>query len=95
MAAFGMRLMPQVLDHHAIATPARLYASVPKNGDLSQGFQDVTCEDMAQCVNFMAFWVVKQFGCSDTFETLSYIGIPDLRSVAVFLGAVKAGYKVI
>jgi hypothetical protein len=25
---------------------------------------------------------------------VAYIGIPDLRSAAVFIGAVKAGYKV-
>jgi len=49
---------------------------------------------MAKCVNFMAHWISSHLGSSDRFETLAYIGIPDLRSAAVFLGAVKCGYKV-
>jgi hypothetical protein len=61
---------------------------------VSDGFLDITCEDMARCVNFMAYWIVDHFGASDRFEILAYIGIPDLRSAAVFLGAVKAGHKV-
>ncbi|KAF2799626.1 acetyl-CoA synthetase-like protein [Melanomma pulvis-pyrius CBS 109.77] len=91
----GSRLMPQALDDHAILTPDRLYASIPRDRDLSAGFIDISCKDMARCTNFMAAWIVKQIGNSTDFETLSYIGIPDLRIAAVFLGAVKAGYKML
>lgn len=94
MASYCYRLLPQVLDEHASASPTRLYASIPRSSDLSQGFQDVTCQDMARCVNFMAHWITERYGTSSSFETIAYIGIPDLRSVVVFLGAVKAGYKV-
>jgi len=94
MTQYGARLMPQALDSHAMATPNRLYASVSRGTNVSDGFQDITCKDMARCVNFMAHWIVDHFGASDRFETLAYVGIPDLRSAAVFLGAVKAGYKV-
>jgi hypothetical protein len=94
MTQYGTRLMPQALDSHSEATPNRLYASVSRSANVSDGFQDITCEDMARCVNFMAHWIVDHFGASDQFDTLAYVGIPDLRSAAVFLGAVKAGYKV-
>ncbi|PSN65724.1 acetyl-CoA synthetase-like protein [Corynespora cassiicola Philippines] len=87
--------MPQVLDRHAAVTPDRLYASIPKDSNMYSGFQDVTCSDMARCVNFMAHWIVEQIGSTQQFETIAYIGIPDLRSAAVFLGALKAGYKVL
>jgi hypothetical protein len=86
--------MPQALDEHAAAPKPRLYASIPKDRDLSGGFMDISCFDMAKCVNFMAHWITARLGTSTEFETLAYVGIPDLRSVAVFLGAVKCGYKV-
>jgi hypothetical protein len=49
---------------------------------------------MAGYVNFMAYWIAGHFGVSTDFTTLAYVGIPDLRSAVVFLGAVKCGYKV-
>ncbi|KAF2472981.1 putative NRPS-like enzyme [Lindgomyces ingoldianus] len=92
---YGTRLLPQALDELASSTPHRLYASIPRERDLSHGFLDVTCEDMARCVNFMASWITSRLEPSQDFETLAYIGIPDLRSAAIFLGAVKAGFKVL
>lgn len=94
MVNFGTRLLPQALDDHALATPQRLYASMARSTDPSFGFQDVSCADMARCVNSMAHWIVERLGRSTVFETITYIGIPDLRAPAIFLGAVKAGYKV-
>jgi len=92
--SYGRRILPQTLDDLASSTPSRLYASVPRDRDLSNGFLDVSCEDMARCANFMAHWISSRLDTSDRFETLAYIGLPDLRSAAVFLGAVKCGYKV-
>jgi acyl-CoA synthetase (AMP-forming)/AMP-acid ligase II len=94
MAPYGRRLLPQVLDEHARSNPTRLYASIPSDNGLDSGFQDITCATMAKCVNFMAHWIIQNFRQNDRFETVAYIGIPDLRAAAVFLAAVKAGYKV-
>ncbi|KAF2256018.1 acetyl-CoA synthetase-like protein [Trematosphaeria pertusa] len=91
----GNRTLPQALDDLATSIPDRLYASVPRDRDLSNGFADVSCGDMARCVNFTAHWISTTLGRSESFETLAYIGIPDLRSAAVFLGAVKCGYRVL
>lgn len=91
--AFGHRTLPQSLDDLAASHTNRIYASVPKGRDLSDGFIDITCQDMARCVNFMALWISTHLGLSRDFTTLTYVGIPDLRCVAVFLGAVKCGYK--
>lgn len=91
---YGNRTLPQALDDLASSTPERLYASIPKDRDLSDGFVDIHCQDMARCVNFMAHWITSRLGRSAHFDTVAYIGIPDLRAPAVFLGAVKSGYKV-
>ncbi|KAF2651929.1 acetyl-CoA synthetase-like protein [Lophiostoma macrostomum CBS 122681] len=98
MTTYGTRLMPQALDSLASRTPSRTYACIATDPDVSRGFLEVSCQDMARCVDFMAHYIVEHFGScpypTDP-ETLAYIGTPDLRSAAVFLGAVKAGYKVL
>ena len=93
-STYGKRLLPQVLDEISNFTPDRLYAAIPRSSDLSQGFRDITFAEMAQCANMLAFWLHGSFGPSNNFETICYIGIPDIRSAAFFVAAVKCGYKV-
>ncbi|KAJ8065226.1 hypothetical protein OCU04_005931 [Sclerotinia nivalis] len=50
---------------------------------------------MARCSDFIANWIQDNIGRSTSFETICYIGAPDLRSVAVFFGALKCEYKVL
>ena len=93
--SYGRRLLPQVLDDLSSSTPERLYATIPRvTKDLSQGFHDITIKDVACCVNALAWWLQEEIGRSDSFETLCYIGIPDIRSPILFLAAIKCGYKV-
>lgn len=92
---YGERLLPQVLDEFATFQPGRLYATIPcVENDLSQGFRDVTTKDMAHCVSVLAYWLQGLHGRSSDFETICYLGIPDLRGAMIFLAAVKCGYKV-
>ncbi|KAI8625972.1 acetyl-CoA synthetase-like protein [Xylariaceae sp. FL1651] len=93
--SYGRRLMPLVLDKLARAMPSKLFATIPNTADLSDGFRDISFSDMARCINFMARWIEDSFGRSDSFETLAYIGIPDLRGVVIFYAAVKCGYKLL
>ncbi|KAI0841826.1 acetyl-CoA synthetase-like protein [Hypoxylon sp. FL0890] len=92
---YGRRLMPVVLDELAMKTPEKLYASIPISADITQGFRDITVADMARSVNFMAEWIETRFGRSRNFDTLSYIGISDLRGVVVWHAAVKCGFKLL
>ena len=93
--SYGRRLLPQVLDDLSISNPERLYATIPRLAkDLSQGFHDLTVKEVARCVNALAWWLQDKIGRSDSFETLCYIGIPDIRSAMIFLAAIKCGYKV-
>ena len=92
--SYGRRLLPQVLDEHSRLTPERLYASVPYSADLSQGFRDITCRNMADATNAIAHWLQIKIGRSSCYEVLAYIGIPDLRTAILFLAGVKCGYRV-
>ena len=91
---YGSRLLPQVVDELARSKSKRIYATLPLTSDLTQGFRDVTMLQVSQAVNRVAYWLEQIIGRSTVFETLSYMGLPDLRYAIVFLAAVKCGYKV-
>lgn len=91
---FGSRLLPVVVDETAKAQPDLPYAYVPTSNSVSDGFKAVTFSDIATAANYMATWIHHNLGPSDSFETISYMGLGDLRYVVVFLAAVKCGYKV-
>ncbi|KAI4234458.1 MAG: hypothetical protein LQ349_003784 [Xanthoria aureola] len=93
--AYGSRLLPQVLDDLAITNPERVYACFPTTTDLKDGFRSVTMAQMARAVNHMAWWLDNSIGTSPSFETVSYLGLPDIRYAIFFLAAVKCGYKVL
>ena len=42
---YGRRLLPSVLDVLAKHNPDRLYAAIPRTGNISDGFSDVTVAD--------------------------------------------------
>lgn len=90
----GCRLLPSQLDYNAAVTPDRIYASVPLTHDIADGFRDITTREVLDAVDSFAWWLRDRFGPSDSFETLAYAGIADLRYVIFFYGAVKCGYKV-
>lgn len=91
---FGRRLVPRVLDELADTDPKRVYAAIPKSADVKDGFHDVTVADLSRCVDFMASWLDEKFGRSESFETITYIGLSDLRGPTTLLGSIKVGYKV-
>lgn len=91
---YGSRLLPQVVDELAQSNPERIYATIPLSSNLTQGFRHVTMLQISQAVNKCAHWIESIIGRSTVFETLSYVGLPDLRYAIVFLAAVKCGYKV-
>lgn len=92
--AYGRRLAPLVLDELAKSDPKRVYAAIPKTADVKHGYQDITVAELARCVNFMADWLEDKFGRSTDFETITYLGLSDLRGIVTLLAAIKTGYKV-
>ena len=91
----GSRLLPSVLDELGSKYPDRIYASIPRTDDLTQGFQDITHGQVLRAVDGLALWLSQRIGLSHCFDTLSYAGIGDLRYVIFFYAAVKCGYKVL
>lgn len=92
--SWGSRLLPMVADQHAAEDPHRIYASVARTANIADGFRDVTILELTNAVNFMAWWLEERFGRSDTFATIAYMGVSDIRYNVVFLAVVKCGYKV-
>ena len=91
---YGKRLLPVELDRIAEEHPSKVFASVPITSDVNDGFRDFSFLDIANGVNGFAHLLEQMYGRGKNFETLTYIGTPDLRYVMVFLGAIKCGYKV-
>ncbi|KAL1884099.1 putative NRPS-like protein biosynthetic cluster [Diaporthe australafricana] len=91
--AYGRRLVPQVLDELATTDPRRVYAAIPRTADVKNGYRDITVANLARCVNFMAKWIEDKFGRSESFETITYIGLSDLKGIVALLAAIKTGYK--
>lgn len=89
--------MPVVLDSVARADPARFFAAIPNTANISDGFRDVSFSEVSNATNRMARWLRKAFGASPArdFETLTYIGVSDLRYSIALYAAIKCGYKLL
>lgn len=94
--AYGRRLLVSILDEEARSMPERVFAAVAKSTDVSDGFRDVSIATIATAVDYLAHQLRSIYGpaLEQDFETLTYIGLPDLRYAIVFYAAVKCGYKV-
>lgn len=92
--AYGRRLVPQVLDELARSDPDRVYAAIPKTADVKEGYRDITVAELARCVDYTSKWLEEKFGRSENYETITYVGLSDLRGITTLLAAIKVGYKV-
>ena len=90
---YGQRLVPHLIDDIAHNDPSRTFCSLAKSSDVSDGFQDVSYGAFANAINRLAWWIEENLGKKSTFETVSYIGPPDLRYIILTIAAQKTGYK--
>ena len=91
---YGSRLLPQVLDERAASNPDRVYATITLTPSVSDSYREVTFGQVARATNSFVHWLKGRVDHSKDFETLAYMGLPDLRNPIIFLAAVKCGYKV-
>lgn len=76
----GRRLLPVIIDQLAQEDPNRPWASIPRDDyDLSQGYADISYAAFANAINKLAWMVEKSIGRSESFETIAYLGTPDVR----------------
>ena len=87
-ANYGRRLLPHLVDEIAGTAPNRLYATI-SSSHFPTNWLDVSFAKIANRVNYHAHFLQERISLSDSFETLYYVGIPDLRSSVVFLAAIK------
>ena len=90
----GKRLLPAVMEGIAANEPARIFVSVPKSSDISQGFRDIDYGTFAKAVDKFALWLREQVGQESESKTILYFGPLDVRYLLVLLGAAKAGHIV-
>lgn len=90
-------LWPHIVDDYARTRPEAIYGLWPVASDsYDEGFQSVTYSQLANIVNGLAWWIVKQIGpgASQHGDVLTYVGLNDVRLTAMILASVKAGYTV-
>lgn len=89
------RLLNHIVDDTARKNPDMPYAELPLSPtSFDDGFRKVSYRDFSNAINGTAWWLHRSLGPGKNFETLTYLGPNDLRHSILFLGAVKAGYKV-
>ncbi|KAL9110163.1 MAG: hypothetical protein Q9227_005223 [Pyrenula ochraceoflavens] len=91
---YGRRLLPSILDAVAKDDPERTFTSIARSDRLEDGFRKVSFSQLAETVGYVAHKLKSRFGTSIAgSDTLTYMGVPDLRYNLVFHAAVKCGYK--
>ncbi len=91
--AYGHRIISSLIDEFARETPHRCFCSLPRTTRIDAGFCDVTYGILANAINRIAWWIEEKLGRNEEFETLAYVGPPDLRYIALTIAAQKTGYK--
>ena len=90
---YGQRLIPHLIDDIAHNDASRTFCSLAKSSNIRDGFEDISYGAFANAINCLAWWIEENPGKTSTFETLSYIGPPDLRYIVLTIAAQKTGYK--
>jgi hypothetical protein len=90
----GRRLLPVLIDDIAFTSPTRLFVAIPKPSHPRDGFIDINYFAFARAINKCAWWIEKELGRGQLFETIAYIGPLDLLYPILIFAAVKTGYKV-
>lgn len=91
---YGRRLIPTLIDEIAQNNPRKVFASIPRSFDLSEGYVDVTYDTLSKAINRAAAFLDGKFGKSTTSEILAYLGLFDIRYFVLICAACKTGYQV-
>jgi hypothetical protein len=91
---FGKRLVPALIDEIAQNDPDRICFSFPASSSLSDGFRDMSFRTFANAINKTAHFFHQEIGRSSMFETVLYMGSPDVRHYIVLVALMKTGHKV-
>lgn len=91
----GKRLLPHVIDHLGQFYPDKIAGSMPNNNStLDDGFRQLNYKDLAHAINCTAWWIEENYGRSDKYDTLTFIGANDIRYLVMITACNKTGYRV-
>ncbi|KAH8156102.1 hypothetical protein CIB48_g12145 [Xylaria polymorpha] len=86
--------LPQIVDNVADEQPDHVYGSWPVDqSSYRVGVRNITYIQLANIVNGLAWWLVKQLGPEKHGEVLAYVGPNDVRFTALVLAAMKTGHR--
>lgn len=92
----GRRLLPVIIDQRARDEPDRPWCSLPRDDyDLEKGFEDISYGTFANAINQLAWFIESAIGKSTSFETITYLGISDIRYHMIQMAVCKTGHKVL
>lgn len=94
---YDRKLLHTTVDLLARGDPSRPWVSLPcDDEDLSKGYEDITYEVLANAVNKLAWFIGSCLGRPNIqFDTIAYIGRPDVRYQVISLAVAKVQYKVL
>ncbi|KAF2686919.1 acetyl-CoA synthetase-like protein [Lentithecium fluviatile CBS 122367] len=90
---YGQRLIPSLIDDIAANDPDRVCFSFPQTANLQDGLQNLTFRIFANAINKTAHFIQREIGRSSMFETVMYMGYPDVRHFIVLIALIKTGHK--
>ena len=91
---YGQRPLPSFIDEIACKDPERPYVSIARSSDARHGFRSLDFLTLANCINRCSWWIEEQIGKGRDFDTISYMGPPDLLYAILIVSANKTGHKV-
>lgn len=89
----GERLLTATVDSIADADPTRTCFVIPDESS-EIDYIDISYKRFANSINRLAWHLKQTIGVSDQFETVCYLGPPDLLYFVFALAACKCGFKV-
>ncbi|PPJ56508.1 hypothetical protein CBER1_03930 [Cercospora berteroae] len=84
--------LPLVLEKLAREYPNNTWMKLPLDAELTKGWRDITYRELADAVDALARWIVRNFGIGYRDDAAAYIGINDMRYAVAQTALIKAGY---
>lgn len=91
---YGQRLLIATLEEKARSRPEQAFCLLSRSSNLQDGFNEVTYKQIQTAVDYTTQWLQNNLGPFSPNETISYMGLPDLRYNIFFYAAVKLRLKV-
>ncbi|RDL38882.1 Uncharacterized protein BP5553_03222 [Venustampulla echinocandica] len=86
---------PTMIDERAVEHPDKVFAIIPRTETIHDGYRDFTYGELSKAVNLMSWWIDRELGKSTSFETIAYMGIPDIRYAFLFAAALKTRRRIL